>query len=170
MISAAAIYAKTAAGGEEVKVRKLKLAPKLRTMLILVDGAKPALVLREEAERVGAPPDFLEQLESLGLVSPAGGAARPRAEAPLAEARSVPRGGGEQDPVERFRAAQKFMNETAVNALGIKSFFFTLKLEKCATVDDLRELLQPYPEAIAKGSGEEEAEALARRLEDLLGP
>ena len=71
MISAGAIYAKTAAGVEEVKSRKMKLAPKLRTMLILVDGAKAALILQEEAGSLGAPPDVLEQLESLGLVKAA---------------------------------------------------------------------------------------------------
>ena len=78
MISADAIYAKTAAGGEELNSRKLKLAAKLRTMLILVDGAKTAFVLRGDAERLGAPADFLEQLESLGLVMPVGGAASPQ--------------------------------------------------------------------------------------------
>ena len=40
MISAGTIYAKTAAGQDEVKNRKMKLHPKLRTMLILVDGSK----------------------------------------------------------------------------------------------------------------------------------
>jgi hypothetical protein len=65
--------------------------------------------------------------------------------------------------------AQKFMNDTAVNALGIKAFFFTLKLEKCATVDDLRELVEPYRAAIAKGSGPDEAEVMARRVLEMLG-
>jgi len=168
MISAGAIYAKTPAGAEEVKNRKIKLAPKIRTMLILIDGTKPVLVLREEAEALGVPADFIEQLEKLGLVKPVGavgGGAAPaavRAEAGAAA-------GAAMDPVARFRAAQQFMNDTAVNALGIKAFFFTLKLEKCSTVDDLREMVEPYREAIAKGSGPAEAEVMARRVEELLG-
>ena len=68
MISAGAVYAKTRAGMEEVKNRKVKLPPKMRTMLILIDGTKPALILREEAEALGVAPDFLEHLEKLQLV------------------------------------------------------------------------------------------------------
>ena len=167
MISAGAIYAKTPVGAEEVKNRKIKLAPKVRTMLILIDGTKPVLVLREEAEALGVPPDFIEQLEKLGLVKPVGAAGagpaapRPEGGAPVAAKK--------MDPVARFRAAQQFMNDTAVNALGIKAFFFTLKLEKCSTVDDLREMTEPYREAITKGSGPAEAEVMVRRLEELLG-
>jgi hypothetical protein len=170
MISAGAIYAKTAAGAEEVKSRKMKLAPKLRTMLILVDGTKPALILREEAGTLGAPADFLEQLESLGLVkaaaSPGASAASPAASRGPGVAAP---GAAPSDPVERFRAAQKFMNDTAVNALGIKAFFFTLKLEKCATVEELRGLVEAYRAAITKGSGADEAEVMARRVQEMLG-
>lgn len=165
MVSAGAIYAKTPAGAEEVKNRKLKLPPKLRTMLILIDGTKPMLLLREEAETLGVPADFLEQLEAQGLVKPVAGAAS-ASEAGAAGMPATPRRKG--DPVERFRLAQQFMNDTAVNALGIKAFFFTLKLEKCSTVQELNELVQPYRAAIAKGSGEAEADVLTRRVEELL--
>lgn len=162
MISAGAVYAKTAAGLEEVKSRKLKLAPKLRTMLILIDGSKPLLILREEAAALGVPADFIEQLEGLGLVAPVAGAGAPRA------VRAAPPG-AKMDPVAHFRMAQQFMNDTAVSALGIKAFFFTLKMEKCATVDDLRGMVDTYRAAIAKASGEAEAEVLVRRLEEILG-
>lgn len=160
MISAGAVYAKTAAGSEEVKSRKRKLAPKLRTMLILIDGAKPVLILREEAAALGVAADFIEQLEGLGLVAPVAGA-------PGAGRAAPP--GAKMDPVAHFRMAQQFMNDTAVNALGIKAFFFTLKMEKCATVADLRGMVEAYRAAIAKASGEEEAEVLVRRLEEILG-
>ena len=169
MISAGAIYAKTPAGAEEVKSRKIKLAPKVRTMLILIDGTKPVLVLREEAEALGVPPDFIEQLEKLGLVKPVGAVGGGGAAPAAARAEAGTPAGRAMDPVARFRAAQQFMNDTAVNALGIKAFFFTLKLEKCSTVDDLREMVEPYREAIAKGSGPAEADVMARRVEELLG-
>ena len=162
MISAGAIYAKTAAGSEEVRNRKLKLASKLRTMLILIDGTKPALILREEASVLGAQADFIEQLEALRLVAPVGGvtAASPRPAAAAGEA---------LDPIAHFRQAQQFMNDTAVNALGIKAFFFTLKMEKCATLADLRGMVDTYRASIAKASGEAEADVMVRRLREILG-
>ena len=169
MVSAATIFTKTRAGADEVRSRKLKLPPKLRTMLILIDGRRPALLVREEAQALGAPPDCLEQLEQLGLIEQVGMAPAPAAD----ERRATVRAPADKelatlDPATRFRVAKEFMNETVVNALGLKAFFFTLKLEKCATVDDLRGLADAYRAAISKASGEEEGEVLVRRLQELL--
>jgi hypothetical protein len=172
MIPPGAIYAKTQSGADEVRNRKMKLPPKLRTMLILIDGTKPALLLRDEATSLGLGTDFLEQLEKMGLVervgnvtaaSDAGGATQG---VPEMSARSI----ATMDPVTRYRMAQQFMNDTAVNALGIKAFFFTLKLERCATIDDLRALTGDYRAAMAKAGGDAEAEILSHRLDELLGP
>lgn len=170
MIPAATVFVKSRAGAEEVKSRKLKLPPKLRTLLILVDGSKPALVLNEEGVTLGAPADALEQLERQGLIERVGAAPVPSTQ----ERRAVVRPPGTGDPgsldaLARFRMAQQFMNDTAVNALGLKAFFFTLKLERCSTVEDLRGMLDDYRAAIAKASGEAEADVLARRVRELLG-
>jgi hypothetical protein len=166
MASQDAVYAKTPAGSEEVRSRKLKLAPKLRTMLILVDGRKPVAALREEGSACGVPADFIEQLESLGLVRPLAGEGAQQRPGLRDNARAEPTA---FDPVARFRAAQQFMNDTAVNALGIKAFFFTLKLERCSNVNDLKELVEPYHAAIAKASGEGEADVLTARVRGMLG-
>jgi len=62
------IFQKTSLGLQEVNSRTLKLAPKLRTMLILVDGSAPAQLLKEKAQLIGAPEDFVEQLLKAGLI------------------------------------------------------------------------------------------------------
>jgi hypothetical protein len=167
-MAAADIYRKTAQGTAEISSRKLKLGPRLRTMLILIDGVQPELILREEAAKVGAPPDFLDELLRLKLIEKAGRApvaAPAGASAPGAVPAAKPEESGE---FERFRAAKDFMNVTIVDALGIKSFFFTLKLERAGTRVDLRELAQSYREAIAKAEGEEQAAVLAGRLAEML--
>ena len=159
-MSAGDIYRKTARGTQEIAQRKLKLNPRVRTMLILIDGLQPELLVKEEAAKVGAPADFLEQLQQQGLIEKAGramGAAEP-APAPQAAV----------DEFSRFRAAKDFMNVTIVDALGIKSFFFTLKLERAGTVADLRGLAGPYREALAKSEGDAQAAVLAARLEEML--
>ena len=53
-----------------------------------------------------------------------------------------------EDQVAHFRVAKAFMNETIVDALGIRAFMFTLKLEKCATGADLVLLNLPTPAAV----------------------
>lgn len=158
-MAAGDIYRKTERGLAEIKDRKLKLNPRLRTMLILIDGVQPEFMLKEDAGRIGAPADFLAQLSAAGLIELAAAArtveAAPRAAAP-------------QDEFTRFRNAKNFMNVTIVEALGIKSFFFTMKLERAGVVADLVELVEPYREAMAKAEGAEHAEVMVGRLKEML--
>ena len=164
-MAAGDIYSKTPLGVQEMSSRKMKLSPRLRTMLILVDGHQPLLILNEEAQKVGAPDDFIAQLAALKLIEKVGSAgALPAAGPDEAAARAAPAG----DEFTRFRAAKDFMNVSVVNALGIKSFFFTLKLERAGNVADLRDLVDGYHDAIAKGSGAEEARVLTERLRAML--
>jgi len=159
-MAAGDIFAKTALGTHEVTNRKMKLSPRLRTMLILVDGRQPAFLLQEEAGKVGAPPDSLDQLAALNLIEKAGTVAA--GVAATAAAASA------EDEFMRFRNAKDFMNVTITNALGLKSFFFTLKLERASTRADLGELADAYRAAIEKASGSEEAEVLSTRLSAML--
>ena len=155
-MAAGDIHRKTDKGAAEIAARKLKVGPRLRTMLILIDGTRPEFLLKEEAAKVGAPPDFLEQLAALGLIEKAGRAAG--APAPVHAG----------DEYSRFRVAKDFMNTTIVDAMGIKSFFFTLKLERAGTVADQRELAPAYRTALEKAAGEGEAEVLSLRLDEML--
>jgi hypothetical protein len=157
-MDATALYQKTRKGEEEIKNRQLKLPPKLRTMLILIDGKKTLAQLNALAGQLGAGDDYAAQLEGHGLI--AGGASAP----PAAASAAAPA----NEEFERFGAARRFMNETVVNALGMRSFFFVLKLEKCGTRADLATLLDDYAKAITKGADENEAKVLVERVRELL--
>jgi hypothetical protein len=163
------IYVKTSAGAEEVKARTRKLPPRLRTLLILVDGTLNVARLKAAATVFGAPEDGLALLEQQGLIesrsaSPAA-VAQPvsHVDVPVDEVPTL----NAADPV-RFRAVQKFMNDGAVDALGLRAFFFTLKLEKCFTLDDLRALLPEFAKVVAKGAGEDAARVMSTRAQELL--
>lgn len=183
------LYGKTPAGFEEVRGRGLKLPQRLRTMLIMVDGTRTVAQLREAAQTLSAPPDFLELLLGMGLVaqegvaSVRGGVASPTPAAATvaspvpapAVAVPVPSTALAQGPLagvtsspEKFRAALKFMNDSAVDLLGLRAFFFTLKLEKCYTPQDLLALLPDFSKAIAKSNGPEMARALEERARQML--
>lgn len=156
-MDATIVYRRTPKGEDEIKTRAAKLAPKLRTMLIMIDGTKTAGQLQPVAERLGLGAEYASALEqdgfiSLGAAKPGGGAA------PAAP----------KDEVARFSAAQRFMNDTAVNALGMRSFFFTLKVERCASRAELSQLLEEYSKVITKGAGAEEAAVLGERMRELL--
>lgn len=152
------IFVKTAGGAEEVKSRSRKLAQRLRTMLIMIDGSLTVGQLREAAATLGAPADFLDVLQREGLI----------ASVPIASAGPVVVMQESASEFDRFQAAQKFMNDTAVDALGLRAFFFTLKLEKCFNRADLSALLPDYTKIIAKGSGDKAARLLETQVRDKL--
>jgi len=156
-MAAGDIYKKTDKGQAEIRDRKLKLSPRLRTMLLLIDGARPEFMVLEEGAKLGAPSDFLQQLAAAGLIEKVAGARG----APPAAATG-------RDEFARFREAKQFMNTTIVDALGIKSFFFTMKLERAGVTADLVELLEAYEQAITKAEGEETARVLVDRLREML--
>jgi hypothetical protein len=155
-----AVYRKTDLGQAEVGARKLKLNPRLRTMLILIDGEQDEPTMREEAEKIGAQPDFLEQLVRMGLVE------RVREAAMASTPANAPHMVGE---FERVRMARGFMNAAAVDCLGMKSFFFTLKLEAVANMADLRQLAPDFQASIAKAKGDAHAAAVMKRLNSMIG-
>jgi hypothetical protein len=149
------VYQKSEKGLAEIRDRKLKLSPRVRTMLILVDGQRPEFMLKEDAQRTGAPGDFLQQLLAGGLIELASRSAA--APSPAA------------DEFTRFREAKGFMNTTIVDALGIKSFFFTMKLERAGNLADLDALMDDYYKAIEKAEGTGKAEVLVAQLRRMLG-
>jgi len=76
------------------------------------------------------------------------------------------------DPATRFRLAHALMSATPVGQSRLRAFFVSLKLERCATLDDLRALFYENPGAFSPAGTEPgaDAQAVTRRLEELLGP
>ena len=156
-------YAKTDKGLEEIRSRGKNLRGRLRTMLILIDPSKTDAELRASAAQIGVEPEFLETLLRDGYVALVGGIDTAGSASGEATPRVVTR-----DELARFRAAKAFINETIVDALGVRAFLFTLKLERCSTRADLTALLPDYEKAIRKFRGEAETKLLVERAHELL--
>jgi len=153
-------YTKTEQGAIEISSRRKNLRGRERTMLILIDPSKTAGELRASAAQLGVAPDFLEMLVRDGYIAAVGGTESAPAEPP---GRAVTK-----DEFARFRVAKRFINDTVVDALGVRAFMFTLKLERCSTLADLVEMLPDYAKAIAKGRSETETRLLVDRAAELL--
>lgn len=151
-------YDRTSKGHDEISAGKKTLPAKLRTVLFLVDGNKDVQDIQRQVLLVGAPADSLSQLATAGYIAPVGAFSAPVA-APV---------GSIDDEVARFRVAKAFMNDTVVDALGIRAFFFTLKLERCATTADLTALLPEYAQALAKKLERPAIRALVQRMQELI--
>lgn len=162
------IFEKTEAGAEEVKARSRKLAPRLRAMLIMVDGNTPLPQLEVAAATLGAPGDFLESLLEQGLIRKREAAAaaertvdlnldlphapRPREPQP---ARAAPVPANDFDG--RRRAAVRELNEL----LGPSGEALAIKMEKARGAAELGPLLGMAVQVIANARGREAAETFA---------
>lgn len=157
------IYVKTEKGREEIQTRKNQLPPTLRSLLIMIDGRSSAGEILKQVAPMGITPDALEELilqEFIALDRPAP-AAQP---APVEQDSAV----DALPDSQRFLAARQFMTDTVVNAMGLRSFMFTLKLEKAETLQGLRSLIPEYTKLMEKGTGHLEAEVLVRRALELI--
>ena len=167
------VFDKTPSGRDEMRSRSREMSQRSRSVLIMVDGVRTVRDLRHAADGLTAPADTLQMLLALGLIVQTRSAATLRASTAPASVPATPVvvdvaiSAGANDP-ERFRVAKKFMNDTVVDALGLRSFMFTLKLEKCSTLADLAALAPEYSRLLTKAKGAEVSGALKTRLRSLL--
>ena len=69
----------------------------------------------------------------------------------------------------RHVALNEFYTQTIQSTLGLRGMMLQLKVERCAGIDDFRQLRDVYLEAVLKAKGREMALSLSGRLDQLLG-
>ena len=165
------IYDKTAKGREEIATRKYHLAPRLRTLLVLVDGHKPEEELLRNVAGLGLTASALQDLLAQELIVLTTSyavmpetAAEPASAPALVEATSLPT----MSQVQQFQSVYDFYNKTIKSTIGLRGFTLQLKVEKAGTIDELRDLRDPYLEAVQKAKGRDVAMQLAQQLDQLL--
>ncbi|MEI2454213.1 hypothetical protein ABU614_12510 [Lysobacter firmicutimachus] len=147
---------KTQAGRDEIQNRTRKLAPVLRSILLIVDGDRSARHLRGLIASLHGPDDALEQLEAMGLIaSSAAVAATQFAHSPtpgVAFAAAVPAPAplSVADAAQRYQTLYGLMTEAVREHLGLRGYFLQLKIERCGNSDELAELLPDLSAALAK--------------------
>jgi hypothetical protein len=151
---------KTDAGNRELAQRKLKLSSRMRSLLIVIHGTDTVAQLAQTFHAFGDIDAGLRELAALGLIAVRNGAgASAPSQVPAANA---------PDIVPPAQQAKQLLNESAVAVLGLRAFLFTLKLEHCYTVEELRGILPEYRRVVAKAKGEPFADAMVRRVESIL--
>jgi len=154
------IPVKTDAGNRELSLRAHKLSPRVRSLLIVIHGTETVSELSHSFQAFGDVGASLNELAGLGLI-----AVR---EASTASAPVQVQAANAPDIMPPAPQAKQFLNETAVAVLGLRAFLFTLKLEHCYTVEELRAILPEYRRVVGKAKGVEFAAAMASRAEAIL--
>ena len=166
------IYDKTAKGREEIAKRGHQLAPRLRTLLVLIDGRKTEEELLRNVAGLGLTAGALGELlagEFIVLSTSYVSLVEAPAEAPEPEPEPVPVQLPPAAQVQQFQSLYNFYNKTIKSTIGLRGFTLQLKVEKASSIDELRELRMPYLEAVQKARGNDTAAALALQLDRLLG-
>jgi hypothetical protein len=149
-------FTKTEAGRGEIKTRARKLAPTLRSLLLLIDGQRDVAQLRQVMAALHAPPDALEQLVALDLIAEVGGTG-PVSAAP------VPLSAG----AHRYGVLYALLSDTVAEHLGLRGYFTQLKIERCSNADELAAMLPDLHVALRKARGAEFADAWEQRMQAL---
>ena len=148
-----AIYRKTTKGLTEISSSQRSIDRRLRPLLILVDGHRTTARIHALMGGIGIREEDFDQLAAGGFIETI---ARPdtviAANDDGTQTQSAPPAPPPQrrSPFDRFSDGQRYLCETAADKLGLMSFLFVLKLEKCSSAEQLLALLPEFEEALTK--------------------
>lgn len=177
------VYDKTDKGREEIATRKYQIPPRLRSLLVMIDGRRSLDSLLSNFSAIGVTEASINELLRDEYIAVVGtGEARPApppappSRTPVIDAlheatlpEPVIHAGSTLSDKERVAALYDFYNQTIKSTIGLRGVMLQLKVEKCSTVGDFRELRQAYLEGVLKAKGREMALSLRDRLDHLLG-
>jgi hypothetical protein len=130
------LFDKTARGREEIATRGHALAPRLRTLLLLVDGKTDSAILLSKVAGLGLSQEHLKTLLEGGMI----------------QLHEQPHDTRAAD-VGAIAVPGQAVNAGPATTHGTK-------LERASSIEDANELRQVYLEAILKSKGEEISRSL----------
>jgi hypothetical protein len=170
------IYDKADKGREEIATRKYQLAPRLRSLLVMIDGKQSEAELLKKVLGLGLNEqsliELLEQefivMTSVGVASSIPQVAESTVSSVNSAIAPVLPSTTPAEAAARFQALYNFYNETIKSTLGLRGFALQMKVERAGNLQDFHELRNVYIEAVLKAKGKEMARSLRDRLDQLL--
>ena len=169
------LFDKTDKGREEISTRCHHLAPRMRTLLLLVDGKSTVDQVMHKVAGLGldesALIDLLDQQFIHEAVSSnadeqavfdAIGAEHRDATDHLAGT------GSSNETAMQLQKLHQFFTATIKSTLGLRGFPLQAKADRASSVEEFTALRDAYLAAILKAAGPEMEQILAARLEQLL--
>jgi hypothetical protein len=149
---------KTDKGRDEIATRHNGLPPRMRTLLLLIDGKHPIEELLDKLAGIGLTEEHLKELIEGEYVYDTAPPPPPPDEIP-AEVLATK----EQ---EQLDAIYSFYTESIRTAAGLRGYALQARADRARTLEDFRALRVPFLELVLRTQGEKEA----RRLRDQLDP
>jgi hypothetical protein len=136
MFDKTATYQKSAAGAEAIATRSSALTPKLRTMLIMVDGKRGW----DDLAKVGDAEQALPQLLQLGFIEPVAGTGRPAAP-PASSAQAQPAAPPARPPFNLVEA-KRFAARRLTDLMGPAAEDICIRIEATRTPQEFATAIQ----------------------------
>jgi len=170
------VYIKTPKGIAELLSPRASIHPHLASLLLLIDSRRTIEEVQDLVRRNSAPADSLEMLEHGGFIAqrelPAGVAtaqvSRKGAPAPAPVVHLPVKKPASQE-LDAFQSLYEHLAEAAKQHLGLfKGLQVQLSIERAGNVEDLRNLIKPIADAIARKQGLESGNEFKQSSERLI--
>lgn len=169
----AVVFTKTVFGIDELQQRQMRLHPRLRTLLVMVDGKQPAHHLVKTLSAAGVTEAHLQELQDAGLIQPLQVQAAPEPQntqsSPVSAALltllsdEVP-----ADESSRLMSLYRLYAEMIKDAFGSKAAPYQKKLAESARIGDYIRLGNEIITALNKSGRIEQAVAFKARVKPYL--
>jgi hypothetical protein len=170
------IYAKTKKGMDEMLARKPSIDLALNSVLILVDGVRTAEQIAPLLAAAKAPSDSLSMLHHGGFIEPRVVHVQTQRPAATKEQDQQTRENllrqtqakAKADDVQSTAFIEVYthmVNETKRH-LGLRGLGYQFKLERATSMNDLRSIMGPLSEAVAKTQGLQAANDFVRDCDE----
>jgi len=155
------IFDKTDKGREEIISRKYRLASRLRTLLVMVDGKHSSKDLLSKVASLGLNQSSIDDLEQQGFIQRHGAPA-------VVEANADDSQNSQINSIELFQVLHDFYTESIKQNLGLRGYNVQFIVERASTLQDFHELRGPFLDAINKAHSEKRALEIRDQLDELL--
>ena len=152
---------KTDKGREEIATRQHHLAARLRTLLLLIDGKHPVEYLLSKVAGLGLTEDSLAELINAGFIYQV---PEPEPDPSEVEPEIIE----ELDPVQQLEQVREFYTDNIKSAIGLRGYNLQFKVDHATTIEEYRDLRQPFLEMVLKEQGSAPTRTMRDRLDELL--
>jgi hypothetical protein len=156
----ATIFRKTSKGQTEIETRALKLAPRFRSLLILVDGRRSDEELLRLMPQAGA--DALAALAEGGFIEAIGvtAAPAPRSSSPPAAPAAPP----PEPAAPGFEQRRRESVRTLIDLVGPMAEALAVKMEGARNATELKPLIETAAQIVANTRGRATATTYLQRF------
>lgn len=155
------VFQKSAKGSQAIATRDHALAPKLRSMLILVDGKRSVEELAKLSAALGDPHQLLAQLQLEGYVEDVSTAAP----APVAASVAAPAPAAPSRPAVSLAEAQRAAVRKLTDLLGPTAEDMCLRIEGTRTAAEFHAAVKRAEAMVRDINGAAAASAFAHEVE-----